>query len=231
MKVDILFLAKNRLRFTQDAFSTLVRNTDWSAVHKLVIYDDGSEDGTDEYLRDQARRMGAEFHATSLGAPVLAANRFATESTADLVVKLDNDAIVPSDWLGVSLDVLDRNPETEVLGLEERGIPGRPPYHCRTARHVGGLYVARRAIFNRRPLAEASGIYFGWQEWCLARGVVSGWLAPSLAVFLLDRLPVEPWLSLSREYERRGWQRPWPDYSPGRSALWIWWLAEMRVAA
>ena len=35
-----------------------------------------------------------------------------------------------------------------------------------------------------------------------------------LKVFLLDRLPGEPWASLSRKYIAKGWQRAWSGYDP-----------------
>ena len=52
VKVDILYCAWNRLEFTKVTFELLRRNTEWRHVEKLVVYDDGSEDGTREYLME-----------------------------------------------------------------------------------------------------------------------------------------------------------------------------------
>ena len=48
--VDVLFLAYNRLAFTQESFKALLENTDWQYVQRLSVYDDGSVDGTREWL-------------------------------------------------------------------------------------------------------------------------------------------------------------------------------------
>ncbi len=55
--VDLLYLACNRLEFTQETFTALIANTDWQLVHELFVYDDGSQDGTREWLDDNISRM------------------------------------------------------------------------------------------------------------------------------------------------------------------------------
>jgi SAM-dependent methyltransferase len=49
-------------------------------------------------------------------------------------------------------------------------------------------------------------------------------------VFLLDRMPAEPWAGLSRSYIERGWQRSWPSYNPA-STLWRWRWPDASAAA
>ena len=50
--IDILYVGWNRLEFTKATFEALKANTDWSLVRHLHIHDDGSTDGTREWLRD-----------------------------------------------------------------------------------------------------------------------------------------------------------------------------------
>jgi cellulose synthase/poly-beta-1,6-N-acetylglucosamine synthase-like glycosyltransferase len=225
MKVDILYLAKNRQAFTRESFAVLVRNTDWNRVRLLSVYDDGSEDGTAEFLERECGRLRAEFHRTALGSPIEVTNDFLGHAQAPFVAKIDNDAMVPPGWLDIALNVLESSAALDVLGLEERGLEGGV-WTFKPARHVGGLYLARRSIFTP-PLPASTGIYFGWQEWCLARGVRSGWLVPSMPLFLLDRLPFAPWSILSKHYEDCGWQRPWTRYPRSRALLWAWWQTQV----
>jgi hypothetical protein len=68
------------------------------------------------------------------------------------------------------------------------------------------------------------GTYGGFTDWqLLHKEVRKGWILPPLKVFLLDRLPMEPWASLSRKYIAAGDQRPWANYKPADAHLWSWW--------
>ena len=95
--VDLLYLAWNRLEFTRETFATLVTNTDWQYVRELVICDDGSQDGTREWLERQAGGVPAavRFEKTQFGSPVAAMNYFIERAHAPILAKTDNDAMLP----------------------------------------------------------------------------------------------------------------------------------------
>jgi glycosyltransferase involved in cell wall biosynthesis len=230
MTADLMFLAKNRLRFTQESFSWLRRNTNWDLIDNFVIYDDGSEDGTAEWLKEQASRVGAEFRPTNFHSGLIAGNDFVSKSKADFVAKIDNDAMYPPNWLDLGLEVMQSHPELQMLGLEYMGIPGDLPYSYYEVADADGLWIARGEIFRNGSLPAVTDVYFGMHPWVMNNGIKSGRLKPSIPVFLLDRLPMEPWCSLSREYTDRGWQRTFPSYEPNMSHLWDWcqwkWKAE-----
>jgi hypothetical protein len=108
----------------------------------------------------------------------------------------------------------------------DKWVPGYAP--CQS---IGGIGLMRtRAFLENAPLKPHS-TYGGFTEWQLQHlDVVKGWIVPPLEVFLLDRLPIEPFVSLSRKYEAAGWQRPWSKY-PKDSTLWKWWKSvECKVA-
>jgi len=222
MTTDLMFLAKNRLRFTQESFSWLRRNTNWDLINNFVIYDDGSEDGTAEWLQERAVKIGAEFRQTNFGSGILAGNDFVARSKADFVAKIDNDAMYPPDWLDIALGVVQSHPELQMMGLEYMGIPGDMPYSYHAAAETDGLWIARGEIFRGTALPEAIQVYFGMCHWVIKYKVRSGWLKPSIPVFLLDRLPFEPWCTLSSEYTNKGWQRTLERYGKGMEHLWDW---------
>lgn len=239
-RVDILFLAKNRREMTRESVGHLVSNTNFRFVNCLTFWDDGSEDGTAELLRDFQELLVPDTclciagRKSNLGSPVEIAYDHAQESSAEFVAKIDNDCMVPPGWLNEAVRVMEADPRIEVLGLEDPVLVeddrlkllNRDPSAARGWRYfpwVGGLYLARRTAYDGRPPVSMHDTYWGWADWLEKNRVCCGWLEPPLPVFVLDRLPFEPWLSLSTEYERRGWQRPWQKYDREKHAyLWEW---------
>ena len=226
-RVDLLFLAWNRLAFTKESFPILLANTDWGWVRQLYIHDDGSSDGTAEWLQEQLDDLpvAASFVATSFRSPVAVMNHFIEIAQAPILAKIDNDVLMPPGWLPMGLDVLDRNPKVAMLGLEalysHLDDPGLRRSYA-PARFISGLGLYRRQAFAL-GLPTPEGQWFGFETWQMTQGrkLQRGWIKPALPIFLLDRLPFEPWLSLTRDYVRRGWQRSWPAYKPSNT-LWHW---------
>jgi glycosyltransferase involved in cell wall biosynthesis len=222
-----MYLACNRLEFTRETFTALLQNTDWRYVHELFVYDDGSTDGTRQWLRLHAHQVPARirFFETRFGSPVAAMVHFIEAARAPILGKTDNDAMLPPAWLRQSLDVLERHPELTLLGLEAM-YPHRNDVHLgrsyKPAEFVSGLGLYRRSAFARsrpRPLHK----WFGLEEWQLAQGPAlhRGWIDPAIPVFLLDRFPYDPWRTYSERYCQRGWQRSWPEYDRA-CTLWQW---------
>jgi len=225
--VDLMVPAYNRWAFTETCLTNLDVVTDWSLVREFVVYDSGSSDLTGQKLDPLAKSLGrnptvVHMPPTSV-TDVLVKHVMGTSS--QFIAKLDNDTIVPPGWLPAMLDVLHRHPEVDLLGIEAHyPVAPAPPngYGYKVAPFIGGIGVFRRTAFEG-PMPKGRDIYFGFTEWQdKTPGLVKGWINPALAVCLLDRLPFEPWASLSMDYVRKGWQRPWPKYDPSQKILWSW---------
>jgi hypothetical protein len=259
--IDILFLAHNRLEFTRASFQALLSNTDWSLVNRLCVYDDRSVDGTCKYLLSALKGMALKWYFTqrieALESPVAVMADFLRRYVdsyfdAPLFAKIDSDVIVPPGWLDQCAATFEACPKLDLLGIEPpdsrcphfsqpfrpqltRDVemaPG-PPFWIAQSREqtIGGIGVFRRRAFEGRPLAP-DGRYGGFEAWQLRHPEVTrGWIKPSLSLFLLDRLPMEPWASLSAEYIAQGWQRPWRTYSESVSHLWQWWESQRACSA
>jgi len=234
--VDLLFLACNRLEFTQETFKTLLANTDWPYVNEFFVYDDGSQDGTREWLEQQVSQapVRVQFVKTNFGSPVAAMAHFIESARAPILAKTDNDTMLPPAWLRQSLEVLDRHPELSLLGIEAL-YPAKADLQLArtyaTAPFVSGLGLYRHAVFSHsRPAPHDK--WFGFEEWQIAQGpnLVRGWITPAIPVFLLDRLPFEPWATYTNTYVSRQWQRAWPKYAVN-SALWRWRWPEPTLVA
>jgi len=237
MSVDLLFLTHNRLEFTKASLDALYRNTEWKRVSGLWLFDDASEDGTLELVAAFSNRPGLPktvMVAGTFGSPIEAMREFFQVAGTELVVKIDSDVMLPPGWLGDALDVMEKSPEVDLLGIEARGetYRSKPSGSFRVAdpaKFIGGIGIFRlpsiREALQKMSLScdWHSGKWFGWQSFQSVTQLRPAWIEPSLNVFLLDRMPLEPWASLSDEYVRKGWQRPAPyRYGPEWSGLWRW---------
>lgn len=229
--IDVLYLAWNRIEFTRKTFETMVTNTDWSKVARLIVYDDGSTDRTLQYLREAVKAVSVEslvVTSNRLG-PVGIMREFLSEEVADVFAKVDSDTMLPPNWLNECLDVMEANPEVDLLGIEARvdaDKSGPPPRTVYDADFIGGIGLMRRRAFETDlPSPDGPSSRFGFTAWQEKHaGVKKAWINPPLPVCLLNMVPFEPWASLSREYVRNGYQRPWPDvYTEKDKGLWEWW--------
>jgi glycosyltransferase involved in cell wall biosynthesis len=227
-RVDLLFLACNRRAFTEESFRWLLAHTDWALVRLATLWDDGSQDGTEDWLAAQAQRVPApcKVEQSRIGSPVAVKSRWIAAAEAPYLAMIDNDVMLPPGWLNAAVAALDAAPELDFLGLEALcpvAETHEGPRGYRPATVVSGLGLYRRAAFTP-PLPEPIKRWFGFAEWQAERRATirAGWIDPALPVFLLDRLPMEPWRSLSQAYAARGWHRPWQAYAPDRSDLWNW---------
>jgi len=128
MKVDILYLTKNRLEFTRQSLAALMLNTNWELIRQVIIVDDGSVDGTEELCRKVCADLlwiGVYCILPKLpvgmayGSPAAVMNNFLMASqAADVVCKIDSDVIVPPGCLDVCVNVMARRGDLDLLGIE-----------------------------------------------------------------------------------------------------------------
>lgn len=95
----------------------------------------------------------------------------------------------------------------------KREVEGYNPNNCSHCKGVG--YIL--------PIPAQDGRY-GFTEWQWSHPeIIKAFFNPPLPVFLLDHLPFEPWVSLSRKYEAEGIQRRvWGSYPESCKNLWKW---------
>lgn len=241
--IDLLFLSKNRFEFTELSLGFLVRNTNWSLVKTLWLYDDCSSDGADGVLlRDleipsSVRIMRVRQKA--FGGPVAVMNDFIGRAKPELFAKIDNDIAVPPGWLDVCLEVMQVNPELDLLGIEPMDpftcLPaagdGRTRWVERSS-HIGGIGLMRGRAFERNGqpyLPVPSETFFGFTHFQHQNpDITRGWLTPPLPVVLLDRIPLQPFRGCAEFYIKQGWARRWPTYDTGRTDIWSWLIDAMR---
>ncbi len=235
MSLDILYVAWNRLEFTKFSFEMLLENTDWSLVSKLVIHDDSSEDGTRQWLKEACKQSPVEvvFRLQQLRSPPAVMNRYVADSEAEWFAKIDNDIVVPPSWLPAMVEAISGDIHVDAIGMEAgRGFPTTPEwdgvYRFEDGSHMGGVGLIRVEALAARPRMSEAGLN-GWTKFQHEYGVVvgrgpvmCGWINPDLPVVSLDRVPFEPWLTLTDIYIEREWGREWGKYHE-RADYWDWW--------
>lgn len=232
--LEILYLAYNRLEFTEFTFQKLLENTNWDLVDKLVVYDDGSVDGTREFLNVMIGEapVPSEYRFSNFRSPVQTMKHYLAGTEANVFAKVDNDLALSPGWLEAMLSVLDANPELELLGMEPSFM--MPPtldwdgiYTYTPWTHIGGNGLMKVETFKRHPPMDVHGLH-GFTGWQWRHEPVRGFITPDLPACLLDRCPAEPWVSLSKKYKHKHWQRGWSKISLAYPYYFSW-LEEVTV--
>lgn len=242
--IDLIYLAHGRREFTRASFRALVENTNWSLVRHLEIYTDGHRGFPHAGGYPQLAGVEWSFHMQKLGGPVAIMRDWLARDGEEIWAKIDNDVIVPPGWLDQAVSIMQGAIRVDLLGLEPpasrtpspgwRGayLPapeflGDYPLGFAPCDMIGGVGLLRRSAFAGRASLEPFGFngVGGFSDWQMRHPEVSkAWIVPPLKLFLLDRLPLEPWVSLSREYIAAGVQRPWTAYPEAAAPdLWDWW--------
>ena len=245
--IDLLYVAWNRLEMTEASFQSVLDNTDWDIVRTLIVHDDGSKDGTAQYLSrayKDAPVKHAEFDTVRLGGPVAAMNAYlARGGRAEFFAKVDNDFVMPKGWLPTLYAVLSNSPDLDIIGTEPfvglntepevgvgviggfdlvNGTEHEYAVGYTVASHIGGKGLIRTDCFNGRPMhADGRQGFTQWQH--KNEEVHKAWITPDIKSFGLDQLPLEPWATLTERYVKQGWQRAWPKYAEESHEYWDWW--------
>lgn len=234
MTVNLLYVAWNRRAFTEATFQALVANTDWDLVDTLHVHDDGSTDGTKNWLIDAIDGLAVDvrvkFESQRLHGPVAAMNRhlglFKETDDTKAFVKLDSDFVVAPGWLNELVRVSNDDPGCDIIGVQPRFGPPvageSADRRIEAARHIGGIGLMRyRAFEVCHPVPN--GLY-GWTEFQTRHPENrKGWIVPDLPCFCLDLIDLEPWSALALQYVAKGWAREWPNYLGGGESYYGWW--------
>lgn len=237
MSLDVLYLTHNRREFTELTFELLVQNTNWDLVDNLIVYDDHSTDGAREEVSSRLDRVPvhSEIRDHDWGSPVAVMNHYVKSAESDLFAKVDNDLALPPAWLDDFVGVMGKHSDLMLLGSESPFM-GPPPegwdgsYTYTPWRHIGGNGLMRTDFFRTTGPMGVDGYHgFTGHQWKF--NPRRGWITPDILLCLLDRCPVEPWISHSAKYVERGWQRKWATMEPHWSLYWDWFTDEEEVAA
>ena len=190
MKISLVFMTYNRLEYTKLALKALL--ADVSEEFSLTIWDNGSSDGTREFLKTvEDRRIANVVFSKDNCGQAYVTNKVWTESDADLVGKVDNDCMVTAGWTRI-LSAAHRDlPQLGVIGcwhfLPEDFDYQRAKHKIETFgkhqifRHPwidgSALLVKREVYMEHAPCREEEYLSDFWMRLALA-GYVNGFYYP-----------------------------------------------------
>lgn len=112
MKTSIVILTHNQLHITKLCLDSIRAFTGPS--YEMIVVDNGSSDGTVDYLRSQSD-VKAIFNSENKGF-AKGCNQGWEASSGDCVLYLNNDTIVTPGWLEAMLEVLDGSARVGMVG-------------------------------------------------------------------------------------------------------------------
>lgn len=113
--VDIVVCVHNALNDVQSCLQSVFKHT--NQPYSLILVDDGSGEGTRNYLSDFAQSYGAVLlRNEEARGYTLAANQGLRQSTAEYVVLLNSDTIVTEGWLDRMVACAESEPRIGVVG-------------------------------------------------------------------------------------------------------------------
>ncbi|MBI1349395.1 glycosyltransferase [bacterium] len=170
---SIILVAHNQLHYTRQCLESLRFRTD--EPYELIVVDNGSTDGTVDYLRGQADLRLIE-NAENRGFPA-AVNQGLAIAQGQQLLLLNNDTIVTTGWLRRLLDALHRDPQVGLVGPVSNQVSGPQqitvPYRDLASldgfawewgqQHAGQLQELERLVgfcllFRREVLEQIGGL-------------------------------------------------------------------------
>ncbi len=197
--IPILFLCFNRLDFTKQSLDAIEKHT---KGYKLYIVDNGSNDGTREYLMERKFKGNFEIWFTSENSGVdRPMNWFYEVTEGQYLAKVDNDTIVPPGWLDKlkedieGLDIVGASHHTmskSALYNMKRAADTGKPFLCSCVGGSGILY--RRDIHDRCGLIDTdydnAGILDCWSNF-ITRHSSAGNLKIAMSPLWVDLLDMD----------------------------------------
>ncbi|MFN8455265.1 MAG: glycosyltransferase [Anaerolineae bacterium] len=121
---SIIILTHNQLHHTRLCLASIEAHT--PQPHELILVDNGSTDGTLDFLRDyQATHQNVRLIANVENLGFAAGNNQGLAiATGDYLLLLNNDTIVTEGWLARMLSVFERYPEVGLVGPMSNHVAG-----------------------------------------------------------------------------------------------------------
>jgi GT2 family glycosyltransferase len=167
--VSIMMVTYNRLNFTERMLQSFFETT--KSPYDLIIVDNGSQDGTPEYLQKISEKKYQ--HCQSITLKMNSENRgIATGRNQCLKIAgtlknkymstLDNDVEMPIDWLQNCINIIEKNPNYYIgINMEDTSYPLKTINGCTFQYKERGNLGSACMVFDRK-LHDKIGFFYGY---------------------------------------------------------------------
>lgn len=184
----------------------------------LFIYDDASSDGTSTFIEELPlkRALGDRYTVIRkrIGNSTSQIMETLERTDSPYILKIDNDTLIPEGTFDAAVELMSSNAKLGFLGIGYHlAPPGRKglPFieknvSVEPAKHIGGIGVFRRAVFDQIGGIKSRNRFFGFTKYQLeakSRGWQIGW-AKGIWVTDLDESSS---FSQLDKYTQNGWGR------------------------
>ena len=188
MTVDIVIGTRNRVAHLQRTIECIQERT--KTPHRLLVIDDASGDGTQEYVRSL---QGVRYHRNDRQRGMHGnLSQIAALTKSDPVICTDDDALCPllqPDWLYRLITEMRKRPRLWMLGLNNPSdnVTGSRHPFAEDGPVVYSQWVSGHFLAQRRKLLEVTPTLFDSRkskvspnktqaEWVRRQGAVVGYL-------------------------------------------------------
>lgn len=196
MKIELLFLTCNRLHYTKLSLPALL--SDPTEEFSLTIWDNGSTDGTKEFLSSvkDSRIVRKVFSEQNIGA-IPAINEVFFNSSADLIGLIADDLLVTAGWTRILAQAHAEVPEFGMIACWHLGSQFFDEARARRKiQKFGRHHVLRHpwtnggaGLIKVKTLREAGPIGSDWCGYWMQialRGYINGYYLPLINVEHMD---------------------------------------------
>jgi GT2 family glycosyltransferase len=150
---SIVIPCLNRMDLTKQCLEALFTVTD-GVPYEVIVVDNGSDDGTAEYLSSLGERIRVISNPENQGFAI-ACNQGARAATGEYVVFLNNDTVPLRGWLRAMVDVVRTEPGVGIVGSKLL-FPDRSVQHIGVSmsREFGTPYHIYRGAPEDAPVAS-----------------------------------------------------------------------------
>ena len=200
-KYAIILPNWNRVEFVRLCISAIAKNTDFSLVHSVNIYDNDSRDGAWPVLAfsDFDAKQGKFNCANSC------LNEILKEPGLDAVkyvVKIDSDTIVKKNWLNKCDEFLKSEKMIGQLHIRKQ-IAGKVPVECN---EHGGNFITLLSLMRKFKQFRVNSPYPGCQDYGMFV-VKEGYKRYSIPGISYDISKKREFAELVERYRKQGWMR------------------------
>src|SRR5688572_14008934 len=150
--VSIIIPVLNRLAFTRQCLDRILRHTLGRVPYEVIVVDNGSTDGTQEYFSTQPfPGLALIYHRSETNLGFARANNVgATLARRASLLFLNNDTLVQPGWLEEMVAAAEADRSVGVVGIKQLF-----PY-SNTIHHTGIIFTASKGPQHIYPFADAS---------------------------------------------------------------------------